>query len=275
MRLIVSSKSDPASQNIQENLLSSKWEGVGEWKGNPIYGRGEDILATVNKHHIYVDGVDKEISQMLDVEVDLVVYISKHASKAGIHSLTVHPVGNFGKAKFGGKDHMLVPPAPAEMTTALIYLHEEAKKMGLNKNYEVSFEVTHHGPYLTTPTYYIEIGSDEESWLDESAGKVVASAVERQGELCKSSEPVVVCVGGGHYAPHFTDLVKEKDVLVGHLIPGWALQDLTKEGLMMALEQSKTNLVCIDPGGLPSSFSKRLERWCCGAGAELVEPSSL
>ncbi len=275
MRLIVSSKSDPASQNIKEKLLDTHWECIDDWKGSPVYMKGKDILTTVNEHHIYVDNVDDEISSLLGVEVDLVVYISKHASKAGIHSLTVHPIGNFGIAKFGGKDDMLVPPAPGEMTYALRCLRKEAKKMGLDEYYQVSFEVTHHGPYLTTPTYYIEIGSDEGSWGDDRAGRAVASAVRKQGEHEPDDHNVVLGVGGGHYAPHFTDMVKEKKIALGHIVPGWALKDLTEEGLMLALKQSKTDTVCVDPGGVPSIFSKRLKKWCQNIGANIVEPSEL
>ncbi|MFO8110429.1 MAG: D-aminoacyl-tRNA deacylase [Thermoplasmata archaeon] len=275
MRLIVSSKSDPASLNIQDKLLTSNWKCMGEYMGTPFYRRDNDILVTVKEHHIYVDEVDKEVSELIGETIDLVVYISKHASKAGIHSLTVHPVGNFGRAKFGGKSNVLVPPAPMEMTFALRRLHENAKKMGLNRDYEVSFEVTHHGPYLTTPTYYIEIGSDKQSWMNDRAGKAVASTVIEQGDYEAGRVTTVVCIGGGHYAPHFTDMVKEKEVAVGHMVPGWALKNLTEKGLATALKQSKTNLVCVDPGGLKSSFSKCITKWCENIGAEMVEPSDI
>lgn len=273
MRLIVSSKSDPASQNIKEKMLSQGWDVIGRWKEEPVYRKGNDILATLERHHIYVDNVDSELRALVGESFDLVVYISKHASKAGIHSLTVHPIGNYGKAKFGGRDNVLVPPAPLEMNSAFHLLREEARKRGLDQDYEVSLEVTHHGPFLSTPTYYIEIGSDEDSWTDTSAGEAVASAVERQGEQRVKEMPVVVGVGGGHYAPHFTDMIKERDVSVGHIVPGWALNDLNEENLRMALEQSGTDMICPDPGGVKSSVADRLKRWSAEIGAEIVEPS--
>lgn len=273
MRLIVSSKSDQASMNIREKLLGSSWECPGEFMGNPYHRKGDDILITVEEHHIYFDEADRMVSTLIEEDIDLVVFISKHASKAGIHSLTVHPVGNFGKAKFGGRDHMLVPPAPEEMRFALGRLREGAKKV--KKNYQVSLEVTHHGPYLTTPTYYIEIGSDEVSWTDDEAGEIVAAAVREQGRYRMKRLKRVVCLGGGHYAPHFTDMVKEKEVSVGHLIPGWALKDLTRDGLQTALEQSGTDLVCVDPGGIEGGIFKTIKAWCGQLDAEIVEVSDI
>ena len=44
----------------------------------------------------------------LDVDADLYVFLSKHVSKAGVDSLTVHPIGNFGKNKFGGFKNKIV-----------------------------------------------------------------------------------------------------------------------------------------------------------------------
>lgn len=134
---------------------------------NPIYKKDDDYIATVNRHHIYVDNIDKELEELLDIKIDHVVYISKHSSKASIHSLRVHPIGNIGEAKFWGVENKLVPAAPVEMTAALRILWSETRDKGLENEYYVSFEATHHGPYLETPTYYIEIGSDKRAWDDE------------------------------------------------------------------------------------------------------------
>ncbi len=262
MRLIVSSTTDPASCNILKNLLELwDWDKISEWKGNPVYRRNEDIIASVNRHHIYVDDVDIEIENSFDVEIDHVVYISKHASEAGVHSLTVHPVGNFGKAKFGGLDNRLVLPIPHEMTAALRLLREMAQRHELTDEYEVSFEATHHGPHLKSPTYYIEIGSEERCWNDPIAGEAIARTVMEVRSRVNYEEPVVFCVGGGHYAPKFTDLVRYHPLSVGHIVPGWAVDQLDEDNFMKAAEQSNAEYVYTDSSSLSPEQARNVFRW--------------
>ncbi len=269
MRLMVSSTEDPAGQNIFNSLMEYRWEPTGKWRGNPIYERENDRIVTVNRHHIYEDGIDKKLSEILG-PIDHMVFISKHASKAGIHSLTVHPIGNFGSAKFGGRDRSLVPPAPHEMTTALRELYDEAIRCGLTHEYEVSFEATHHGPYLETPTYYIEIGSDDRCWNDKNAGEAIAKTLMRSKTNVNDSDPVLLCVGGGHYAPEFTDVALDRNVSIGHMVPGWALKDLDHDMFSQGLKQSKAEMVMVSRD-LPEDLTDNIGRWCDQKGVKMVD----
>jgi len=46
------------------------------------------------------------------------------------------------------------------------------------EGYQVSYEVTHHGPTtLVHPSFFVEIGSTEKEWGDPVAGRAVAEAV--------------------------------------------------------------------------------------------------
>ncbi len=273
MRLIVSSLEDTASQNILNNLLEYGWESTGEWQESPIYGREDDRMVTVNRHHIYAEGIDVELSGILG-PIDHMVFISKHASKAGIHSLTVHPIGNFGKAKFGGKDRKLVPPAPHEMTGALRALHDIATGKGLTREYQVSFEATHHGPLLETPAYYIEIGSDQGSWSDVRAGEVIGMTLMEPETCKKTSCPIIFGIGGGHYAPEFTDLARRRKVSMGHMVPGWALKELDRELFGMGLAQSQAEMVMISKD-VGEEMLNKIESWCHEMGVRLVDEASL
>lgn len=262
MRLIVSSKEDEASQNILDQLLNLDWKKIDEWKENPVYKRGNDYIVTVNRHHIYVDDIDKEMEDLLDIDIDHVVFISKHSSEAGIHSLTVHPIGNVGEAKFGGIDDKLVPAAPAEMTAALRTLWYETKEQGLESEYDVSFEATHHGPYLETPTYYIEIGSDKESWRDERAGKIIADTVMKVRKIYRENDDVVICIGGGHYAPRYTDLARKNAVSVGHMVPGWGMKYLTRESFKELVEKTPdVKHVYFDRSSTSGKERRRVKGW--------------
>nr|AGF93357.1 uncharacterized conserved protein UCP016210 [uncultured organism] len=275
MRLIVSSKDDDASQNILDHLLKLDWKKIDEWKGNPVYKKRDDLIATVNRHHIYVDDVDKELEDLLDVDIDHVVFISKHSSEAGIHSLTVHPIGNVGEAKFGGKENKVVPAAPSEMTAALRTLWEETREHGLEGEYDVSFEATHHGPYLEAPTYYIEIGSDKESWNDERAGQVIADTVMKVEENYRDDD-VVVCIGGGHYAPRYTDLARNNAVSIGHMVPGWGMKYLTKDSFDEIVEKTPdVKYVYFDRSSTSGKERKRVKEWAKEKDLSVVRSDDL
>lgn len=277
MRLIVSSTEDKASQNILSRLLERDWDEVDRWNGMPVYTKNDDYICTVDEHHIYFDDIDKKIEGSLDIELDQVVFISKHSSEAGVQSLTVHPIGNYGEAKYGGEEGKLVPSSPYRMTRALLTLISEAEKEGLDERYEVSFEATHHGPYLETPTYYIEIGSDRKAWKDERAGEVIARTVMRE-EVKEPSEdhPVAVCVGGGHYCPRFTELVKGRKVAVGHMVPGWGMRYLTEKSFSEAVKKTPdVGSVYFDRSSTSGEERKRVKRWAEDNGLEVVRSSDL
>ncbi|MFP4002077.1 MAG: D-aminoacyl-tRNA deacylase, partial [Thermoplasmata archaeon] len=204
------------------------------------------------------------------------VFISKHSSEAGIHSLTVHPIGNVGEAKFGGKENKLVQAAPEEMTAALRTLWDETREQGLKGEYDVSFEATHHGPYLETPTYYIEIGSDIDSWKDERAGKVIAETVLEVKDRDKEDLPVTICIGGGHYTPRFTSLAKGRKVALGHIVPGWGMKYLTKESFAETVKKTPgVEYVYFDRSSTSGKERNRVESWASEFDIEVIRSKDL
>lgn len=276
MRLIVSSTEDEASKNILSKLLDLDWKKYDRWEDNPVYEREDDFIVTIDQRHIYFDKIDKKLENYLNVEFDEVVYISKHSSEAGVDSLTVHPIGNLGEAKYGGKDGKLVPAAPHSMTQAFHTLKKRAKKEGVQNEYKVSFEATHHGPYLETPTYYIEIGSDLESWKDERAGKVIADTVKEVININEIEGPVAICIGGGHYTPRFTDLAKNHKVALGHIVPGWGMRYLDKNSFAEVVDKTPdVEFVYFDRSSTSGKERKRVEKWAKDLGIESIRSSDL
>ena len=262
MKLIVSSKEDPASMNILNNLLGQDWDEVGDYLGNQVYRKRNFLSVTTNRHHIYENRIDQKVSNDFNLDIDQVIFISKHASEAGINSLTVHPIGNLGEAKYGGEDGKLVPTSPFDMTMALRILKKFHSRDHAVSGYDVSFEATHHGPYLETPTFYIEIGSDKEQWKDEKAGAVIAKIVMDLEGLSEKKYPVIVCIGGGHYAPRFTELALEKKVSIGHMVPGWGLKFLTPTSFIRLIENTpKAEYVYFDRSSTKGKERKRIKRW--------------
>jgi len=262
MKLIISSKEDPASMNILDNLLNDKWNEVEKYLGNPVYKKDDLISVTTKRHHIYENRIDEKVSKELNIEIDQVIFISKHASKAGIDSLTVHPIGNLGKAKYGGEDGKLVPASPHDMTKALRILKSYHSRDRELSDYSVSFEATHHGPYLKTPSFYIEIGSDKDQWKDKKAGAVIADTVIDLEEYPIENYPVTVCIGGGHYAPRFTDLALKKKVSIGHMVPGWGLKFLTSKTFSKIIEKTpEAEFIYFDRSSTKGKERRRIKKW--------------
>jgi D-aminoacyl-tRNA deacylase len=223
MKAIIISKTDIASCNIYDKLMKLRnWEEKGELLGNPLYLHDDFYMATIPDEHIFHDNVDLELAEILGSKPRCIIYASRHRSESGNRSLTVHPIGNYGKAEFGGKSQTLVPSHPHLMTEALRVLKRKAKLL----NYSVSFEATHHGPFLQTPTFFIEIGSDEDAWRDEEAAQVIAEVIL---EVQEKQYPVAIGVGGGHYAPRITDVALEREISFGHIIPTYALENLNSD----------------------------------------------
>jgi D-aminoacyl-tRNA deacylase len=50
-------------------------------------------------------------------------------------------------------------------------------------------------------------------------------------ERDEGKEPVAIGIGGGHYAPRFTDLALKKKASFGHMIPNYQIDEIGEEML--------------------------------------------
>ncbi len=221
VRVFVASEEDEASVNQRAALLSlAEWDPAPPFEGRPAYRRGDVLLVSLGEHHLYRDHLDRDLVVTYGAPLELVVYLSKHRSESRTPSLTVHPIGNPKDAELGGRPGRLVPSAPLWMTAALRGLRAEAAGLP----YAVTYEATHHGPYLETPTFYIEQGSSETEWADPGAAAAIARTLL---VLSPVDAPVAVGLGGGHYVPRHTDVALARRVAFGHLLPTHALEGLS------------------------------------------------
>jgi len=266
MFLIVTSDKDEASVNIRKHLL-----GMRQWEDleNKIWRHEDIIMTSIDDYHLYHDNIDSELEKKLDVKFDVVIFASKHKSESGMKTLSVHPVGNYNKPDFGGRENTLVNASPHLMTTALRTMKEKNKT-----DYHVCFEVTHHGPYLSTPAFFIEIGSDENAWKDEKAGKVIAETII---ETIKNPEkhPVLIGVGGGHYAPRFTDIALKKKVSFAHMLPKYQIENIDEKMVEEVIEKSKPDFVYFHRKGMKKSDYKRLKDVFVSKGIKDVREEGL
>lgn len=221
MKLIITSAEDVASMNIRDKLLSmAEWGPSGDFEGSPVLRYGDYEMVLIKDIHLHRELLDLDIEKALGRRYDVFIFASRHRSESGLRTLTVHALGNYGNADFGGQPERLVPTSPKMMTQALLLL----KKHGANLGFGVSFETTHHGPYLETPTFFIEIGSGPDAWPEPEPARAIARVLLDLGrENITADDAIGIGFGGGHYAPRHTDVVERMKISMGHMVPDHAL----------------------------------------------------
>lgn len=221
---VVISKQDKAGMNIASCL---------DEKGIKHYLREERSIDCEN--------IDQEIN------ADMFIFATKHESKAGVNSLSVHAPGNFGEALLGGKSKELCISPSSYFKKGLIEL--EKRKL---EGFEVVQEVTHHGPFLEKPCMFIEIGSNEEAWLNKEAGKIIAEVIEILLNWEKEEYRTAVGIGGLHHTPKFKKIILNSDIAIGHVCPKYNLENLDENMLNQMIERNvnRADLIILDWKGL-------------------------
>jgi D-aminoacyl-tRNA deacylase len=273
MRLLLASNEDHASLNIRSRLLELEdWSEFGVFQDGPVLRRKDDILATIPGIHLFADDVDQMVERECDVQIDEVIFLSRHKAASGIATLTVHPIGNYLAADYGGREGQLVPSTPRTMTSLLCQLSDRVGTLP----FKVSFEATHHGPYLNKPTCYIEIGSSENEWGHEGAAKAIAESILN---VQSSDGLIAIGIGGGHYAPRFSELCLAKRIAFGHMIPNYAIEkagdEAAREMIQKAAIASKTDLAYVHRRSMPRSRATRLIALTEEVGLQVVDSEDL
>ncbi len=218
-----------ASKNIAKHIEQI---GVPDWA--KLYGFEED-----------------EIELPLDnIEEEKIIVLSKHKSATETKSFTVHSLGNFGKADFGGEKKTLVNSMAKIQTNLLRGLNTKN-----DSEHTVCFEVTHHGPFVEKRVCFVELGSSKEEWENKKAAEVIARTVIKN-TMDKNDDKIVIGIGGGHYAPDFTKLALRKNYSFGHICPQYMLDKLDFGLLEQMIEKTKAEEIVIDWKGLKGNKEK-------------------
>lgn len=269
-RLLVCSKQDTPSVNIRDCLLNfMDWEEIGSDENGVMLKSDDTYMLSSDRWHVdFDDVVDASIG--LGVDPELVIFMSRHSSKSGRPTMTVHPLGNYHGNDLGGLPKKLVKAAPHHMSDAL----RRISSFNDMDDVEVTFEVTHHGPWLDRPTFFIEIGSDETHWGNENAAEILARAIV---ENEKSDYPAVVGVGGGHYAPRFTEAALSRKVDFGHMIPNYQLEVSDDEDIARMLrdacEATGTKAVYLHRKSMKGKHASKIKEIADSEGLEIVKSS--
>lgn len=274
---IICSAPDLASQNIKTHLLNLR-----EWKSLKLppesgfsaareSADGKFRLVDIEEIHVFQDELDKKL-EAAGLPASLIIFASKHKSKEEINSLTVHCTGNSsGEARLGGHAKSLAVASPAAMKSILKEMKRLVEEKGLK--YDVTLEVTHHGPTeLLVPSIYAEIGSTEIQWKDPEAGEVAAKAI-----LAVSLEkvPVAVGFGGGHYAMRQTGLLLETGISFGHNFPKYQLEFVDENLVRQAVEKSNAEFAYFDRKSMRSEEKKRISEILEKLGLKVLKESEI
>src|SRR3989344_474598 len=252
MKAIICSKKDEAGTNMHKYFLKHGFrESEKEFQGNKVYRKNEFELYLINKEQIYADEVNS-------IPAEAFIFASKHSSKAEKKSLTVHPIGNWSKADFGGKDSELIKTSSHLMKNYLISLNKWKEKLLLD--FEVTFESTHHGPALTKPTVFIETGGTEKEWNDLNAVKAVCETIVNETKF-EGKGTISIGLGGTHYASLFSKMALNQEFSFSHMCPKHCLEFLNEEMIEKAIANTmeKVEAIVLDWKGLGQWKEKVLE----------------
>ena len=263
MNLIIASEKDTASINLRDRLLEmSSWVENGSFDNNEMWTISEDYgdfcrkgtqLITIQDLHIYAEGIDKKWQKENNKEIDNIVFLSRHKAASGRPSLTVHPIGNWGSADYGGKEAEVSGATPGWMTGLLLKIRENRID-----GYDVCFEATHHGPFLQTPTMFLEIGSSESEWeKKEPARALIKSLLELQ----YADGIKVIGIGGGHYTPRFTEAAFSHEVCFGHMVANYGVSVLTSSLIEKAIDSSGAEGIYFHRKGMKKVEYRKWKLW--------------
>lgn len=254
MILLVHSDRDIAGKNIAKHIFQRYRfkQTIQTYQENPVY------TAEINDKQVtYITLTEESVNaQSLPKDfptAELVVFVSRHSSRSGTQTLSVHTPGNFGDAELGGLPRSVsVSPATA-MSDALKTLYR--LKQELKLNYEVTYECTHHGPSLSVPAMFVELGSSEKQWSDQIAASAVAqAAIDAISNFGKSKRPAVIGIGGTHYNRKFTQMALEGKAVFGHMIPKYAISIVDLNLLQQCVKRTieKVDSALLDWKGIKS-----------------------
>ncbi|MCD6576299.1 MAG: hypothetical protein J7K73_04030 [Nanoarchaeota archaeon] len=207
MVVLIASKQDIASMNIAKKC--------------------EELGLKVN----YIEEDDIFVKEL--PYADYYIFLSRHSSKSEKPCLTAHFPGVFSDdTSLGGNPHELgvaFPSLEKNYIKNLWELKKEWNKKELEK-FQIVIEATHHGPtHLKKPIMFVEIGSSEEEWKNETAAELVAHAIKRTLNQNQVYAKHAIAFGGTHYPEKFTNILLNEEFAIGHIMPKYALPNLSEK----------------------------------------------
>ena len=258
--LLVSSKADPAGTLIHSAILESDF--------SSLFSH-----LIVSKRLVEIDD---SFENWIEEGITCVIFLSRHAGKGAVPTLTVHATGNYASAELGGTPQTLSRTAPHLMHAIFREL-----LVRVPEGYNVSYEVTHHGPTsVILPSFFVEIGSTEKEWHDTHAAQAVAESVievikqRKHVDDEKTSIPLIG-FGGSHYSPRQTEVAHISRGACGHIMPTHQIGHLTDEIFTQMVEMSQAEGVYIDKKSLKNKDISKITQLAAAHILPIVSQTEL
>ena len=232
MACIVYSTLDVASSNIAEAVKTRMdFEEAEPINGLRHFAAERVDMIEIGTELIKADFIDKV------VDTDFIVFPSRHSSAKGVATFTTHAEGNWSDdAEFGGRAKALSMAAPIRMLAML-----KAMKETNTTDIPVMYEATHHGPFLDTPSFFVEVGGNKETVESvKFAGGVAESIVGMLRDGSREYGKVAIGIGGTHYPEKFTRLALEGKYAFAHMMPRYQAGNL--DMLQKAVERADSEV---------------------------------
>jgi D-aminoacyl-tRNA deacylase len=300
--LIVISQGDIASKNQGDALLEKlSWEEIQSVEGHPSFKRQHVRMWWLPDGVLWEDDIDGRWKDATGEQLAEVIFPSRHSASSGRPSLTMHPIGvpqykTSSEVQYGGRAGTTVPPNQRISDWWKLF-HKKKQDANALSKFELTLEVTHHGPFLQTPSMFIEIGSTADTWGDLNAASFLADVmIEGLGletglgiggwdKYCAERDLVVITLGGGHYAPRANYIGLLPHVRLGHMLASYALpfgeketpNDQWKNSLQSALSSTKISypggrIVCmIEKKAFKGWQRDLLKEFCSELGLEILQ----
>lgn len=207
---------------------------------------------------LYIEERDIE-----NIEADYLIALGKHSLIDYPKIFSVHPVGNWNKKwprepiDLGGKEKTL-----GKVSASLLsFVFRSLRQNNHMQDYKVSVECTHHGPDISKPILFLEIGSNRDSWEDPEAQSVIIRTIKDTIENFKvENKKAFVVLGGSHYCEKIQDIL-EKGLLVSHVCPSSQVPFLSEGLIQEAINNTEETVdsVIIDIGGVGQHFERLLK----------------
>lgn len=219
---------DPASKNIAEHIKSEYQFEPKSRGGKEFWGNGEIQIHRSTSELIFADHVD-------ELNLDLIYFLNKHSSAEGVASFTTHSTGNWtNEAKLGGEPKQLSRSAPIQMRAVLESI-SKIDATGLEKTYEA----THHGPVIKTPSMFVELGGTKDAINDKHLAAKLADAVYSSIiDKNKAYKKIAIGIGGIHYSRKFSRLAIEEGYAFSYIMPKYAIMNEDESDNLEMLEQA-------------------------------------
>ncbi len=204
-----------------------------------------------------------DLDNILPLTNQMLIFLSKHVSKAKTPTLTSHSTGNFAESTlFGGRPKELGNTFPSFQKQYMKKIYENKDQLS---EYDITIEATHHGPTSPlNPMLFIEIGSTQTQWNDRLAASLVCKCVidtikEIQSDINNyNGNDISIGIGGTHYPTKFNDLILFSNIAFGAIVSKHNLKYLDRPMINQMIEKSiqNINFIHVEEKGLGKEKAK-------------------